>query len=186
MTNLLRLPWPSRRCIAWPLCGHATATPRHGYLPARSMLWPHPRSTRAAGRYYPVRAVFEELAVSRQREGNVVVSRPFRHLTHVAARDHQVATKLCRRPRNVICGSPARPRAGPLTRRLKQRPRPSASARSSKTSASESASTKTAKCASNWRITARATRARLATTAWAEGADSRSRIAGTPSSTVCR
>jgi hypothetical protein len=38
---------------------------------------------------YPVRAVFEELAVSRQREGNVVVSRPFRHLTHVAARDHK-------------------------------------------------------------------------------------------------
>ena len=53
------------------------------------MLWPHPRSTRAAGRYYPVRAVFEELAVSRQREGNVVMSRPFRHLTHVAAGDHQ-------------------------------------------------------------------------------------------------
>ncbi len=53
------------------------------------MLWPHPRSTRAAGKYYSVRAVFEELAVSRQREGNVVVSRPFRHLTHVAARDHK-------------------------------------------------------------------------------------------------
>jgi hypothetical protein len=52
---------------------------------------------------YPVRAVFEELAVSRQREGKLVWpahSDTSRTLQRATTR---MATKLCRRPRNVIC-----------------------------------------------------------------------------------
>jgi hypothetical protein len=72
------------------------------------MLWPHPRSTRAAGRYYPVRAIFEELAVYRVNVKATLLCPAHSDTSRTLQRaTTRMATKRCRRPRNVICGNAA-------------------------------------------------------------------------------